>query len=159
MILIADTSPLISLILIGKLDLIEKLYEEYYIPNAVWHELISHNALINYIEELEILSKKIKKTSYNVMPITGIDIGETECILLFKELNADYLLIDDKKGREIAEQNEIKCIGTLTILYKAKEKGYITDLKNIFIQLIKLKRFYSKPIMNIFLTKANETLL
>jgi len=117
MLLIADTSPLISLFIIEKLDLLEKLYGDYCIPNAAWQELINHNAIKNYKSEIQKLSKKIHITSYNILPINGIDIGETECILLYKELHADYLLIDDKKGRDVAELNDIKCIGTLTVLY------------------------------------------
>lgn len=156
MLLISDTSPLISLIIIEKLDLLEKLYGDYCIPNAVWQELTNHNAIKIYKSEIQQLSKKIHKTSYNILPINGIDIGETECILLYKELHADYLLIDDKKGRDVAELNDIKCIGTLTVLYKAKEKGYITEIRNLFIKLTEYKRFYSKSIMNFFLEQANE---
>ena len=156
MLLIADTSPLISLIIVEKLDLLEKLYGEYCIPNAVWQELTNHNAIKNYTQEIEQLSIKIHNVSYNILPINGIDIGETECILLYKELNADYLLIDDKKGRDIAELNDINCIGTLTVLFKAKEKGYLTEIRNLFVKLIENKRFYSKSIMNFFLEQANE---
>jgi len=76
--------------------------------------------------------------------------------LLYKELHADYLLIDDKKGRDVAELNDISCIGTLTVLYKAKEKGYITEIRNLFLKLVEYKRFYSKSIMNFFLEHANE---
>jgi predicted nucleic acid-binding protein len=159
MLIIADTSPLISLLLIDKLYLLEKLYGNYCIPEAVWHELTSHNAIRTYKTELEQLSKKIQKTSYQVLPINGIDIGETECILLYKELQADYLLIDDKKGREVAQWNDIKCIGTLTVLYKAKEKGYLTELRDLFLNLLEHKRFYSKLIMNFFLEQTNEKLL
>ncbi len=37
--IIADTGPLISLGIIGRIDLIEKVFGEYYIANAVWEEL------------------------------------------------------------------------------------------------------------------------
>lgn len=121
--------------------------------------MTSHNAISTYKSELEQLSKKIQKTSYQVFPINGIDIGETECILLYKELQANYLLIDDKKAREVAQWNDIKCIGTLTVLYKAKEKGYLTQLRDLFLKLLEHKRFYSKLIMNFFLEQANEKLL
>jgi predicted nucleic acid-binding protein len=39
MIIISDTSPLISLAGLGKLDLLEKLYGDIYIPMAVWDEI------------------------------------------------------------------------------------------------------------------------
>ena len=87
----------------------------------MWQELISHNALAEYASDIQHLSNKVKNVSFNILPINEIDIGETECILLYKELGADYLLIDDKKAREVAEINEIKCVGTLSLLYKAKK--------------------------------------
>jgi len=159
MLLIADTSPLLSLILIDKLDLLEKLYGNFLIPNAVWNELTSHAAIKKYNTELQFLSQKIRKLPFKITPINGIDIGETECIWLYKELNADYLLIDDKKGREIAELNEINCVGTLTVIFKAKEKYILPEIKSLFVKLIENKRFYSKPLMNYFLELANEKLL
>ncbi len=83
MILVADTSPIISLLLIEKIELLEKLYGEYCIPNAVWLELQNHNAIKSFSLELSAISKKVRKLPYNVLPINGIDIGETECILLY----------------------------------------------------------------------------
>ncbi len=57
--------------------------------------------------------------------IEGIDRGESEAILLHKELKADYLLIDDKKARQKAESLGINCIGTLGVLYLAHKKNLI----------------------------------
>jgi uncharacterized protein len=39
------------------------------------------------------------------------DAGETAAMLLYKELTADYLLIDDKRGRKVAKINQIRTIG------------------------------------------------
>lgn len=38
------------------------------------------------------------------------DAGETQAMLLFKELAADYLLIDDKRGRKVAKINQIQTV-------------------------------------------------
>jgi hypothetical protein len=41
-----------------------------------------------------------------------MDYGESEAITLYKELNANFLLIDDRKARLIAESMKVNCIGT-----------------------------------------------
>jgi predicted nucleic acid-binding protein len=158
MLLIADTSPLISLILIKKFDVLEAVFPNYIIPAAVWNELMKHNEIRAFEKELTILSKKVR-TIKNYFPLSGIDKGETEAIILYKELKADFLLIDDKRARQTAEAMDINCIGALAVLYKAKQKKLIKELYPVFLQLVSMKRFYSKNYLNFFLSKVNETKL
>lgn len=157
MIVVADTSPLISLIIINKLTILEKIFGTFYIPKGVYDELKGHNEINLYKEELEYLATKVKSTQSVYIPISGIDKGETECIILYKELNADLLIIDDRKAREIAELLGMKCTGTLAILLKAKELNYIAELKPIFNTLLENSRYYSKKILNELLAKVGET--
>jgi predicted nucleic acid-binding protein len=49
--------------------------------------------------------------------------GEAEAITLYKEKSADFLLIDEKKGRKVAEYYDVKIIGTIGLLLKAKQEG------------------------------------
>ncbi len=158
MLLIADTSPLISLLLIEKLYILEKLFPNYIIPQAVWKELRGHNELNHFTYELSELFKRVKNVK-NFFSLSGIDKGETEAIILYKELNAEFLLIDDKRARQTAETMDVKCIGTLSILYKAKQKEEIKKLRPVFLQLLKMKRFYSKQYLNLFLIKTNEKII
>jgi predicted nucleic acid-binding protein len=156
MILIADTSPIISLILADEFDLLEKIFGEFYIPNSVWEEIKSHNEIQSYSSSLNKLSYKIKHVQNYVLEFGGIDIGETEAIMLYKEINANLLLIDDKRAREVAQLLNVKCIGTLAILLEAKRRGLIKNLNPIFRLFINKKRHYSKKLMNEVLELANE---
>jgi hypothetical protein len=61
-----------------------------------------------------------------------MDYGESESVILYEELNADYLLIDDNKARIIAESFDVKCIGSIGLLVIAKQKGLINGLRQIF---------------------------
>ena len=85
-----------------------------------------------------------------------MDQGESESVILYKELNADFLLIDDKKARKIAENFDIKCIGTLGILSVAKDKGLIDDLRPIFKTFLQNDRYYSIELLNKLLERHNE---
>ncbi|KPA17565.1 nucleotide-binding protein [Candidatus Magnetomorum sp. HK-1] len=154
--LVSDTGPIISLLLVDLFDIIEKLFPDYLIPDAVWKELTNHNEILPFKRELSILSQKSRIINDYYFPISGIDKGETETIILCKNLNADILLIDDKKARQKAELLGIKCIGTLGLLYFAKQKMIIHELRPIFMKLIENKRYYSKKYINMFLTKSEE---
>jgi predicted nucleic acid-binding protein len=85
-----------------------------------------------------------------------MDYGESESVILYKELDADFLLLDDKKARKIAENFDITCIGTLGILSVAKSKELIKDLRPIFLSLLKNNRYYSLKLLNKLLKIHNE---
>ena len=59
----------------------------------------------------------------------NLDPGESEALALYWETEADFLLIDEKRGRIIALRNGIKTIGTVGILLLSKQKGFITSIK------------------------------
>ena len=55
--------------------------------------------------------------------------GETQAMLLYKSVQADYLLINDKRGRRVAQINQIKTIGSLGVLIRAKKAGLIAQVR------------------------------
>lgn len=156
MLLIADTSPLISLLVIDQLNLLDQLFEEYYLPKAVWDELNGHNELSFYTDQLSMLSLRVKEINSVYVPMPGIDVGETEAIILCKELQADLMLVDDKKAREIAELMGINCTGTLAVLLRAFEKKLISELRPLFLNLLDKNRYYSKVLLNQLLQRIGE---
>ena len=129
MILVADCSALIALSACQQLALLEKLFETVVVPEAVYYE-----ATVSYKKEAQqlkvYLQNKVHKVDMNnYVFLDGFsDIGETEAMLLYKQLSADKLLIDDKRGRKIAKLNNIRIIGSLGILLIAKEKGLIDEI-------------------------------
>ncbi len=153
---IADSGPIFSLALIDELEILHKLFEEIRISNAVWEEITSNKATKFYKRISDFFeSKVVKITSFNDLTFL-MGYGESESLILYKELNADFLLIDDKKARSIAENFNINCIGTLGLLSIAKTKGLIKELRSYFLLLIKNDRYYSIKLLNILLEKHNE---
>ena len=154
MIIICDSSPLITLSIIDKLDLLDSLFNEVVIPVSVFNEV---NILGK--SEAQQIAKwaqgKITKTtnkqlmqSFNLL----LDAGEAEAMSLYFEKNADFLLIDEKKGRKIALYNEINIIGSLGILLIAKQKGLIISIKPL---LERLQQSYIRISDELYLKTLN----
>lgn len=86
-----------------------------------------------------------------------MDYGESESVILYEELQADYLLIDDNKARIIAESLDVNCIGSIGLLIIAKQKGLIVEIKPIFEKWISIGRYFSKKFLNKILTDLGES--
>jgi predicted nucleic acid-binding protein len=132
MIVVSDTTPLISLLKIDRLDLLEKLFGQVLIPKTVFNELTDD---VRFKEEAEQIKSseyiKIKSVinheSVGILKKnTGLDQGESEAIILTDEVRADILLMDEAKGRVISMQRGIKIMGTIGILIAAYENDIIT---------------------------------
>ncbi len=156
-VVVADTGAIISLVHIGGIELIEEIFGDFYISNAVWVELNNYdNPYFDY-SVLSDLKPKVKEiNSKNYLSVI-MDYGESESAILYGELNADYLLIDDNRARTIAESLDINCIGTLGLLLKAKQKGLLPELKTIFEKLIKVGRYFSVKLLNSILEQVGES--
>lgn len=133
MIVVSDTTPLISLLKINRLDLLEKLFGKVLIPVAVFDELTVDKRF--ELEAKQIREKQfiIVRTIKNLESVsilkraTGLDQGESEAIVLTDELKADLLLMDEAKGRSVSTQIGLKVMGTIGILMAAYEEQELTS--------------------------------
>lgn len=110
MIVVSDTTPLISLLKINSIDLLEKLFGRVLIPETVFNELTADKRFMSEAEQIRrrqfITVKSVQNPeSANILKrATGLDQGESEAIVLTDELNADILLMDEAKGRAVSSQ-------------------------------------------------------
>ncbi|ALO16783.1 hypothetical protein L21SP5_03168 [Salinivirga cyanobacteriivorans] len=157
--IVADAGPIFSLALVKQLGLLTRLFDGVKIPKAVWNEITLDDKTLIYNDLKTFFTNKVVEiSSFNELTFI-MDYGESEAVILYKELQADFLLIDDKKARKVAENFEIQCVGTLGLLVSAKNKGLIEELKPIFVTFIANKRFYSIELLNTILQDQGEQLL
>lgn len=132
MIVISDTTPIISLMKTNRLNLLKEMFSIVYIPNAVYMELIENK---NYSKEAELIKDcdfikviKIKneKSASILMNFTGLDAGESEAIILADEKQSDVLLMDEHKGRQVAKKMGIVITGTIGILAQAFDEKILS---------------------------------
>ncbi len=132
MIVISDTTAISNLIQIQEFELLKKLYQEIIIPERVYEELRILAEFDIQIEELlkaEWIDIKEVKSQELIDPFRKkLDRGEAEAIALAIEMQADYLLIDEKEGRKIARENQLEIVGTLGILINGKKSGLIESI-------------------------------
>ncbi len=133
MIVVSDTSPLSSLLQINSIYLLKSIYGKIILPNAVMDELnrleskgIDLSAIKN-ADWIEVKSVHDFNAVENLM--LELDRGESEAIVLAKEIHSDLLLMDEAKGRHIADLEGLKTIGVLGILVIAKNKKLINSVK------------------------------
>ncbi|MBC8486844.1 MAG: DUF3368 domain-containing protein [Bacteroidetes bacterium] len=140
-IIISDTSCLIALERIGQLDILRRTFKVIIITQEVYQEF--GNRLPDWIIIKEVKNKEKQKQLESFL-----DNGEASSIALATEIKNALLIIDERKGREIAKTFNLEIIGTLGLLIKAKEKGVISNLKDIVIELIKSGFRVSDSIVN-----------
>lgn len=132
MIVVSDTTPILSLLKAEKLELLETLYQTVVMPEAVYNELISNDNYIEERREIETCSFLSVEKVQNIesvrilRDVTGLDAGESESLILYEEMKADLLLIDEHKGRSVAKKMAVEHMGTAGILMTAFDKGIIT---------------------------------
>jgi predicted nucleic acid-binding protein len=143
--LVADSSALITLAACDALDLLERLFDRVRVPKVVRHEVVVPGKPFA-VELQEFLRGKAEEVNLQhfVIAAGGLGQGELEAMALVRLLNADLLLIDDRRARAVAEINEIKSVGSLGILVLAKRKGLISKIRP-YIDRIQASQIYLGP--------------
>jgi len=155
--IIGDSSALVSLAVMDCLHLLEMIFDEVYVPKAVYDELVIENKpqsgqLKRYLSgRVQHVESEIEKT--------GLGKGELEAIALYRQMEADFLLIDDKRARDFARLNGVHIIGSLGVLLLAYDKGLITSVEP-FLQKLKDSNIYVSEkllhkVMNIIKQKKS----
>ena len=105
----------------------------------------------NWIHPMAIEDLDLKKA----LKLT-IDEGEAAVIVLALEQKADLVIMDDYDGRAMAKEYNLKVIGTIGILLKAKLEGKTISLKNDLAILKRNGFWLSEELCLKLIKEANE---
>ncbi|MBU4425451.1 MAG: DUF3368 domain-containing protein [Desulfobacterales bacterium] len=140
--IVADSSCLIALAQIELFGLLQEVFSKIYIPSAVYDEVVVKGRGEPGSGETEAALKDGWILMKDVNDRTAIDAlkailgkGESEVIILCKELRADYALIDERTARHRAELMSVDTIGVLGIMDLAIEMGFTIDKRSLVKQL------------------------
>ncbi|BAB74503.1 DUF3368 domain-containing protein [Anabaena sp. FACHB-709] len=159
--IVSNTSPITNLAAIGKIHLLKQLYGGIIIPSAVFHELTQWGDSIPGAKEVKTLHwiqvNPITNDDLVVSLRNKLDEGESSAIALALELKADWLIIDEQLGRQIAIEYNLKITGILGILIEAKSRGLILSVKPVLDDLINIAKFWvSRSLYNRILSIVDE---
>ena len=149
MIVVSDTSPVLNLARIGRLELLALLYRQVLIPSAVYDELTAYKSGLPGAIDLAsrpwlvVASANDRKRVQEFRE--DLDRGEAEAIVLAIERRADLLLVDERRGRRIATVAGLTATGLLGVLVRAKRAGLIDLGKPVLDELIRTARFWIGP--------------
>lgn len=145
--IVSNSSCLISLERINRLEILQKLFNEILIPPAVHTEIgfsyswlkIKEPKYVDFISALQ----------------TNLGLGESEAIALAFEIKSKMIL-DDAQARKIAERFKLKIIGTIGILLLAKQERIITKVNPIIEELEHSGFYLSAHLKNLVITLSRE---
>ena len=127
---VVNSTPLIALAVTGHVTILKALFDEVYIPPSVYGEVVAKGKSRPGVAEIRnakwlIVKAPQQKTSLPA-ELLGLDPGERDVILLGQEVTADWLLIDEKLARRVADVMGFRVKGTLGLLLIAYRTSLLT---------------------------------
>ena len=127
---VSNSTPLIYLAKIGRIDLLRAVFGEVFIPQEVKNEVVDKGKLLGE-EDAYIVEKAINEGWLNVLPNEKIEVpmklheGEVAALSLAKKLNIKIVFLDEVSARSAARLLDLTPRGTVFVLLKAQEKKEI----------------------------------
>jgi hypothetical protein len=157
---VINSSPLISLSLVGQLELLLKLYDEVIVPKSVYNEVVVKGKGKTGSDELESINRFTVQEANNKALLDTVmlelDEGEAEVIALAKEKGMQNVIIDEFAGRQYASLLGLNVTGTLGLLIIGKKLGFIQEVKPLMDIMLKNNRYINRELYVSVLKKAGE---
>lgn len=157
--IISNTSPLLYLHQVGHLDLLQRLYGQIQIPQAVEEELrdgARRGIAVPDVSRLGWLQVRPLRDKTLLPVVTDLGSGEAEAIALAVASPGSLLILDDNLGRRIAHLNRVVYTGTLGVLVKAKGEGLLASVSPIIEALRKTTMYLTPTLIETVLKQAGE---
>jgi uncharacterized protein len=155
---ISNTTPILSLLKLNRLNLLKDLYGSIIIPHGVYQEIEKGKDWKYYTDLTSQPWINIQKVANptSLSYFFDLDQGEAEVIVLAGELNADLVILDENLGRRYAQELNLTLTGTIGILLKAKQQALIPSVKNALIELSQKGVWLSPTLINQAIELAGE---
>ena len=159
---VSNTSPILNLAIIGELSLLREQFGEVLIPRAVLEELrVEENlpgskGVRDAIKAGWIRIEAVKQDPLVTAMQRDLDKGEAEAIALAIQVNAEWVLMDERDGKKAARSMKLKVIGVLGILLKARRGGRLRSLKQAMDRLREKAGFYVREDLSSAIIREGE---
>lgn len=155
---IVNSTPIIALASIGELHILEDMYQKILIPEAVYMELtVKDDTVSDQLRSAEwIHTKRITNADDKRMYKARLHAGEVEVMILAQEESADLVILDDYAARKTAAYLGLTVTGTLGVIVKAKQRGFVQDAMPLVSALEETGFFISDELKAYMMRAAGE---
>ena len=157
--IVADAGPLIAL---GKLDhiaLLPKLFSKVLAPESVIAECLDDVRLPGAQAVQNALAKKLVSIVADPEGLhdqsLGLDAGERAAVLTAQKLHA-HVLVDEKRGRDVAQKMGVGIIGTIGVIVLARERELIPEAKSLLMALTANGYYVGEALLKAALKRCVE---
>lgn len=162
MIVVSNTTPLIGLARIERFDLLRQIFGEIVIAQAVYDEAVVAGCEKGGARR-EVLAAagwlRVKpvcdRLAVEVL-LDELDLGEAETIVLAREMGADWVLMDEKRGRRKLDQLGLHKMGVGGLLLLAKQQGLLAQVGSELERLCRCEFSLSPAVVVAILKEADE---
>ena len=125
---ICNSSCLIALDNIERIDLLRSLYGQIVIIEEVYQEFGKT------VDAWIVIKHVANRAQLAVLEMT-VDLGEASTIALALEMPGTLMILDDLKARKLATHLHLPFTGLLGMLVKAKQQGILASVRAVITQL------------------------
>jgi uncharacterized protein len=142
---VCNTTPLINFAAINRLDILQAMFGQVIIPQAVYNETTG-SSLPGSQSVLEAIASGWLQvcTVYAIVPeiLAELDDGEREAIALALEISEQRILLDEREARQVAQRLGLQVIGTLGILLLAKDNRIIPQVQPLLDGMMNMAQYW-----------------
>lgn len=142
MIVVSNSSPLITLARIGRLELLRQLFGRIHIASEVHAEVVVRGAgrpasvAVQGADWIEIHAPAAARELAELKSRHALGAGELATVLLVHTLRADLAIIDERSARRLAQAQGVAVMGCVGILERGHRRGFVPDLRDDYKQLL-----------------------
>jgi uncharacterized protein len=142
---VCNATPLINFAAINRLDILQAMFGQVVIPQAVYNETTG-SSLPGSQSVLEAIASGWLQvcTVYAIVPevLAELDDGEREAIALALEISEQRILLDEREARQVAQRLGLQVIGTLGILLLAKDNRIIPQVQSLLDGMMNMAQYW-----------------
>jgi predicted nucleic acid-binding protein len=152
---VSDAGPLIHLSWIDQLALLDRLFEEVFVPPAVRDEVLASPTGTLGLDRIQWAFAEgwlQVKAPTGPLRLTrsvsdALDRGEAEALILSEEIGADFLITDDAPARAEAARRGLQVVGTVGVLTASRDRGLIPAALPLLLELRRLGQWISDALL------------
>jgi len=156
---ICNSSPLISLARIRRLDLVESLAAEVVVPATVMREIAAGHSRDTAVAAVESSSRLRIVPDVEVSAAVRswrLDPGESQVLAMALQHGGCGVVIDDRAARRCASRASVPMIGTIGLVALARQRGTLKAAAPIYRALRDAGLFLAPALIKAVLAQFDE---